>query len=118
MISPARWAAFEALRRSTTTQDGGKDLASALADTRKLLDDVRDRALATELALGVERWRGELDAVIAASSGRAIDSIDMPALLALRLSVFQLKHLTRTPPHAVLNDAVEITRRAGAPRAA
>lgn len=115
MISPARWAAFEALRRSG---DEGKDLASALADTRSLVADVRDRALATELALGVERWRGQLDAIIAASSGRTVDSIDAPALLALRLSVFQLKHLTRTPPHAVLHDAVEITRRAGAPRAA
>ena len=118
MISPARWAAFEALRRSGSGADGGKDLASALADTRRLVSDVRDRALATELALGVERWRAELDAIIAASSGRTVESIDAPALLALRLSVFQLKHLSRTPAHAVLNDAVEITRAAGAPRAA
>lgn len=118
MISPARWAAFEALRRSGSGAGGGKDLASALADTRRLVSDVRDRALATELALGVERWRAELDAIIAASSGRTIESIDAPALLALRLSVFQLKHLSRTPAHAVLNDAVEITRAAGAPRAA
>lgn len=118
MISPARWAAFEALRRSGSGADGGKDLASALADTRRLVADVRDRALATELALGVERWRAQLDAIIAASSGRAVESIDAPALLALRLSVFQLKHLSRTPAHAVLNDAVEITRAAGAPRAA
>ena len=118
MISPARWAAFEALRRAGSGQDDGKDLGSALADTRKLVDDVRDRALATEIALGVERWRAELDAIIASTSGRAIESIDAPALLALRIAVFQLKHLTRTPAHAVLNDAVEMTRRAGAPRAA
>ncbi|MEX2273478.1 MAG: transcription antitermination factor NusB [Vicinamibacterales bacterium] len=118
MISPARWAAFQALRRATLAQQDGQDLASALAETRGQVQDVRDRALATELALGVERWRAELDAIIAASSGRTIDTIDAPALLALRLAVFQLKHLTRTPPHAVLNDAVELTRLAGAPRAA
>lgn len=118
MISPARWAAFEALRLADTSKGGGKDLASALAGTRKMIDDPRDRALATELALGVERWRASLDAIITASSGRRIADIDFPALLSLRLAVFQMKFLTRTPAHAVVDDAVEITRQAGASRAA
>src|SRR5688500_18060185 len=118
MISPARWAAFEALRRADPAAASGKDLASALADTRALVSDARDRALATELALGVERWRAALDATIAAAAGRAIDTIDRPALLSLRIAVFQLTRLSRTPAHAVVDDAVEITRRAGAPRAA
>lgn len=118
MISPARWAAFEALRRADPGRGGGKDLASSLADTRGLVADPRDRALATEIALGVERWRAALDAVIAAAAGRSIDTIDFPALLSLRIAVFQLTHLTRTPAHAVVDDAVEMTRRAGAERAA
>ena len=117
MISPARWAAYEALRRADTRGGGGQDLASALAGTRSLVRDPRDRALTTELALGVERWRAALDAVIAAASGRDIGKIDFPALLSLRLAVFQLKFLTRTPPHAVVDDAAEIVRRAGAHRA-
>lgn len=53
MISPARWAAFEALRRADPGRGSGKDLASALSDTRGLVADPRDRALATEIALGV-----------------------------------------------------------------
>lgn len=118
MISPARWAAFEALRRADTRGAAGQDLASALAGTRTLVKDPRDRALATELALGVERWRAALDAVIGSASGRETESIDFPALLSLRLAVFQFRHLTRTPPHAVVDDAVEIVRRAGAQRAA
>lgn len=118
MISPARWAAFEALRRSDPASGSGKDLASALSDTRGLVSDPRDRALATELALGVERWRTALDATIAAAAGRDLGSIDAPALLSLRIAVFQLTHLTRTPAHAVVDDAVEITREAGAHRAA
>ena len=118
MISPARWAAFDALRLADTSKGGGKDLASALAGTRKMIEDPRDRALATELALGVERWRAALDAIISASSGRRIATIDFPALLSLRLAVFQMKFLTRTPAHAVVDDAVEITRQAGASRAA
>lgn len=118
MISPARWAAFEALRRADPGRGAGKDLASALSDTRGLVADPRDRALATEIALGVERWRAALDAVIASAAGRSIDTIDFPALLALRIAVFQLTHLTRTPAHAVVDDAVEMTRRAGAERAA
>ena len=118
MISPARWAAFEALRLADQTKGSGKDLASALAGTRKMVSDPRDRALATELALGVERWRATLDAIISTSSGRRIGTIDFPALLSLRLAVFQMKFLTRTPAHAVVDDAVEITRQAGASRAA
>lgn len=118
MISPARWAAFEALRRADPGRGSGKDLASALSDTRGLVADPRDRALATEIALGVERWRAALDATIAASAGRAVDSIDFPALLSLRIAVFQLTHLTRTPAHAVVDDAVEVVRQSGAPRAA
>ncbi|MDQ3070546.1 MAG: hypothetical protein M3R55_12565, partial [Acidobacteriota bacterium] len=47
-----------------------------------------------------------------------IGSIDAPALISLRLALFQLRHLSRTPAHAVLNDAVAITRRARATRAA
>jgi len=118
MISPARWAAFEALRRADPGRGGGRDLASALSDTRGLVSDARDRALATEIALGVERWRAALDATIAAAAGRSIDAVDFPALLALRIAVFQITHLTRTPAHAVVDDAVEMTRRAGAARAA
>lgn len=118
MISPARWAAFDALRRADPAGGSGKDLASALATTRGLAPDPRDRALATEIALGVERWRAALDATIAAAAGRDIGSIDPPALIALRMAVFQLTRLTRTPAHAVVDDAVAITKRAGAARAA
>lgn len=118
MISPARRAAFEALRRADPAGGSGQDLASAIAGTRGLTPDPRDRALATEIALGVERWRAALDATIAAAAGRAIGAIDPPALIALRMAVFQLTHLTRTPAHAVVDDAVAITKRAGAARAA
>lgn len=117
MISPARRAAFEALRQADAVHGSGRDLASALADARKHVRDARDRALVTELALGVERWRAALDAIIAASSGREIASIDFPALLSLRLAVFQMKFLTRTPAHAVVDDAVELAKQMGAARA-
>lgn len=117
MISPARRAAFEALRQSDSVHGSGRDLASALAEARKHVRDPRDRALVTELALGVERWRAALDAIIAASSGREIASIDFPALLSLRLAAFQMKFLTRTPAHAVVDDAVEIVKQMGAARA-
>jgi len=118
MISPARWAAFEALRRADSSLGPGKDLASALSETRGLAADPRDRALATEIALGTERWRAALDARLAAAADRPISSIDVPALLSLRLALFQLRHLTRTPAHAVVDDAVQIVKRAGAKSAA
>jgi len=108
MIARARVAAFDVL---TAVSAGRVDLPAALAQSRDRLDDDRDRALAAEIATGVERWRALLDHLIEATAARAIDRLDPEILTILRLSVYQLLFLTRVPAAAVVDDAVELARR-------
>ena len=115
MIAPARIAAYEIL---TAVSSGRADLPTAIASARDSLHDDRDRALAAEIATGVQRWRAALDHVIAELSGRAIDRLDPEVVEILRLSGYQLLHLTRVPASAVVDDAVKLTRRAGKKSAA
>lgn len=107
MISPARRAAYDVTRAVET---GRLDLAAALADIRDALGDARDRALATDIAVGTQRWRGQLDFLLAQASGRPLARLDAEVLDILRVSAYQLRYLTRVPASAVVNDAVELVR--------
>ncbi|HSL23397.1 MAG TPA: 16S rRNA (cytosine(967)-C(5))-methyltransferase RsmB [Vicinamibacterales bacterium] len=109
MIAPARRAAYDVLRAVSA---GTRDLPSALAASRDALRDPRDRALAGEIAIGSLRWRGALDAMIAKLARRPINRLDAEVVDILRLALYQLWHLARVPPSAVVNDAVELTRAA------
>jgi 16S rRNA (cytosine967-C5)-methyltransferase len=93
-------------------------LGAALERARRGFTDGRDRALVTELATGVCRWRNELDAWIEHASHRAPAEIDADARAMLRIGAYQLAHLDRVPDHAVVNESVEGVRTLGAPRAA
>lgn len=115
MIAPARLAAYDIL---TAVSSGNADLPTAIAFARATLQDDRDRALALDIATGVQRWRGALDHLIAAFSKRRIDRIDPEVVEILRLSAYQLLHLTRVPAAAVVDDAVNLTKRAGKKSAA
>jgi 16S rRNA (cytosine967-C5)-methyltransferase len=110
MIAPARIAAFEIL---SATSSGSADLPSAIAAARSRLDDDRDRALAAEIATGVQRWRAALDYLIVQFSRRRLAQLDAEVVEILRLSAYQLLHLTRVPASAVVDDAVDLTKRAG-----
>src|SRR5262245_41008649 len=109
MIAPARVAAYEIL----TAISNGRDLPSAVATARERLRDDRDRALAADVATGVQRWRAALDYVIAEVSKRSVQSLDAQVLEILRLSAYQLLHLSRVPASAVVDDGVDLARRAG-----
>jgi 16S rRNA (cytosine967-C5)-methyltransferase len=109
MTSPARRAAYDVTR---AVESGRVDLASALAETRDRLGDPRDRALATDIAVGTQRWRAQLDYLIAQASGRSLARLDAEVLDILRLSTYQLRYLTRVPASAVVHDAVDLARAA------
>ena len=68
MIAPARVAAYDILRAVSA---GSADLPTAIAAARATLHDDRDRALAAEIATGVQRWRAALDHLIAHFAKRA-----------------------------------------------
>src|SRR5262249_44724052 len=115
MISPARIAAFDVL---TAVSSGRSDLPAAIAAARATLRDDRDRALASEIATGVQRWRAALDHLIVAFSTRPLDRLDPQIVEILRLGLYQLLHLSRVPAAAVVDDAVNLTKRAGKKSAA
>jgi len=110
MIAPARIAAYDIL---SAISAGRADLPTAISLSRATLHDDRDRALAASIAAGVQRWRAALDHLIVAFSKRRIDRIDPEVLEILRLSAYQLLHLTRVPASAVVDDAVDLAKRAG-----
>ena len=110
MISPARVAAYNILRRLS---DGRSDLPAAVAAVRDALKDERDRGLATDIATGTMRWRATVDHLIAHYAKRPIAKLDSEVVDILRLSIYQLLHLTRVPASAVVDDAVDLTKRAG-----
>ena len=115
MPAPARDAAFRVLR---TIASGRGDLGDALSRARDPLQDARDRALTTELATGTLRWRGALDYQLQRFSARPLEKLDGAVLDALRLGAYQLLHLERVPTSAVVNDSVDLVKRAGVRSAA
>ncbi|HEY2907060.1 MAG TPA: 16S rRNA (cytosine(967)-C(5))-methyltransferase RsmB [Vicinamibacterales bacterium] len=108
MIAPARSVAYDIL---CAISAGRADLPAAIAYARGTLEDERDRALAAEIATGVQRWRGALDHVIVHFAKRPIARLDREIVEILRLSAYQLLHLTRVPASAVVDDAVNLAKR-------
>ena len=109
MTAPARTAAYHAVR---AVAGGRADLPSALHASRAHLTDDRDRSLAAEIVTGTLRWQRSLDYLIEHFSRRQIAQLDSEVLAILRLSLYQVLHLTRVPASAVVDDAVDLTRAA------
>ncbi len=107
MIAPARRAAHRVLR---SVHAGRADLSTSLARARRPLDDVRDRALAGEIAAGTLRWRAALDHLLGQVSSRPIDGLDPDVRDLLRAAAYQLRWLERVPARAVVHDAVALAR--------
>lgn len=73
--------------------------------------DPRDRALAEAIGAGVVQHLLTLRHLVAHYSGRKLASIDPAAQKILAVALYQLRHLTRIRPSAVVDEAVEQTRR-------
>ena len=69
-----------------------------------------DHGLATEIVMGVLRWRSSLDAAIGRISKQK--KMDPEVLVALRMGAYQLLYLERVPAHAAVHESVELVRRA------
>jgi 16S rRNA (cytosine967-C5)-methyltransferase len=70
-----------------------------------------DRAFLTELTYGVIRWRGKLDWVIRHFSKIPLEKIELETLNILRLGLYQVLFLSRTPSSAAVNESVELVKR-------
>lgn len=107
VISPARSAAFDILLRVERESSYASELLHSRTYDR--LTPV-DHSLATELVMGVLRWRSLLDSQIAESSAQPLSKLDLEILTALRLAVYQLRWLGRIPARAAINESVELVK--------
>jgi 16S rRNA (cytosine967-C5)-methyltransferase len=107
--SPSRAAAFDILLRVERESSYASELLhSATYETLS----TPDHALATELVMGVLRWRSRLDDETAAASSQSLSKLDLEVLIALRLALYQFRFLDRIPQRAALHESVELVKRA------
>ena len=108
-VSPARVAAFNILLRVERESAYAVELLHGF-----LLDELSpvDRNLATEIVMGVLRWRSALDEAIAYLSFTSFRKLDFEVLTALRMGVYQKQFLTKVPAHAAVNETVELVKQA------
>jgi 16S rRNA (cytosine967-C5)-methyltransferase len=109
-ISPARLAAFDILLRIEREQAYAPEL---LHSSRLDQLSPADRALCTEIVMGVLRWRSRLDATIAYFSFTPFRKLDLEVLTSLRMGAYQLQFLDRIPARAAINESVELVKQAG-----
>jgi 16S rRNA (cytosine967-C5)-methyltransferase len=108
-VSAARAAAFEILLRVEREDSYASEL---LHSGRMAKLSPRDHGLATEIVMGVLRWRSVLDLRISAASSQSLNRLDGEVLTALRLGAYQLQFLSRVPAHAAIFESVEVVKAA------
>jgi 16S rRNA (cytosine967-C5)-methyltransferase len=108
-ISPARIAAFDILLRVEREDSYASELLHASHYSNL---SAADHGLATELVMGVLRWRSLLDKRIAEHSSQKLSRLDPEVLTALRLAAYQLLFLDRVPERAAVHESVELVKRA------
>ncbi len=69
-----------------------------------------DRAFLTELTYGVIRWRGKLDWLVRYFSKIPFEKIELETLNILRLGLYQILFLSRTPASAAVNESVDLAK--------
>ena len=74
--------------------------------------EVRDAALAESIVFGCLRRQSQLDFLIGHFSGRTQPKLDEEVRIALRIAIYQIRHLDRIPAHAAVAESVELVKRA------
>jgi len=108
LLSPAREVAFDILLRVEQKAAYASEL---LHSARLAKLSPADRALGTELVMGVLRWQSRLDHTLADLVSKPLAKLDPEVLIALRLAAYQIIFLQRIPSHAAVNDSVEVVKR-------
>ena len=114
--SSARDTALEVLMqvsRANAWSDGS--LKRTIAKNKL---DSREAALCTRLAYGVIQNRGLLDYYIGCWCSQKPDRLEPVILNILRIGGYQILFMDKIPHRAAVNEAVEMTKRWGRPKAA
>ena len=110
-IRSAREAALRVLEEHRVSGMWVSDLLDRVFRESRL--PANERGLATELACGVIRRQGTLDAILKTLVARPSDQVEVALWTILRLGVYQIMMLDGIPPHAAVHETVELCKRAG-----
>jgi 16S rRNA (cytosine967-C5)-methyltransferase len=108
-VSAARKIAYHVLRRVEAEGAYATDVLHTELGAPVRADDA---ALATEIALGVLRWRGLLDFLLQRALKKPVERLDLPVAIALRMGLYQLRFLERIPARAAVNESAELVKSA------
>ncbi|MCO5315407.1 MAG: hypothetical protein M9938_04490 [Solirubrobacterales bacterium] len=114
--TPERAVAYAVLRRTFEEEAHTETAFREEAEVRGLAG--RSRAQAQRLAYGSVQRRGTADWIVDRFSKKGGRRPDPAVLAGLRLGIFELLFADATPDHAVVSQAVELVRGAGAAHAA
>ena len=109
-IKNVRRAALDVLMRME--KEHGEGYSNRLIDAaiRENSFEGADRALLSQLVAGVTERRITLDHIIGRFSKTPVDKLDCDARCLLRMGLYQLRYLDRTPQHAAVNETVNLAR--------
>jgi 16S rRNA (cytosine967-C5)-methyltransferase len=106
-VSPAREVSFRVLQK---VHAGG--FASDLLRRECAGLEARDAALAESIVFGCLRRQSQLDFLTDHFSGRTQLKLDPEVRIALRMAIYQIRHLDRVPARAAVSESVELVKRA------
>jgi 16S rRNA (cytosine967-C5)-methyltransferase len=108
-VAAARQIAYEVLRRVEAEGAFASDVLHVELGARM---KPADAALATELTMGVLRWRRLLDFVLERHMKKPVERLDLPVAIALRMGAYQLRFLGKVPARAAVHESVELVKHA------
>jgi 16S rRNA (cytosine967-C5)-methyltransferase len=94
--------------------DPGRQFVHSALDRN--LDRTEQRQRCMDLVLGVIRNRFAIDAVLSRFGQKPVERISRPLAGIIRVAVFEMIYCPLTPLHAIVNEAVEVTRDLAGPR--
>lgn len=71
----------------------------------------KDRALVTEIVYGTIKWKYTIDKILGGFLKNPLKSMDVSILNILRMSIYQMKYLNKIPDYAVVNEAVNLSKK-------
>lgn len=107
----AREAAMDVLTRVEQDQAYSNLLLNQTLEKLKL--ERQEAALATELVYGTIQRLNTIDYFLARFAAKGLERLQPWVRSLLRLSFYQIRYLDRIPPHAAVNEAVELAKRRG-----
>lgn len=107
----AREIAYRVLSRVEDRGAFAEKVLDSYLSRPGVLEDSRDRALATELVYGVLRQRGLLDRALELHLAVPVRRLDKEVARVLRLAVYQTLFLEKIPDRAAVDEAVRLAKR-------